>query len=82
MLGKNLLEMLRTESERARILTEKLEMEQALSSSLLQKQEDMSRLRRRATYQQSHLEELEDQTQQLEDSLDVQRKVSWAFCKD
>jgi len=74
--GRALLELLEKESRRARILSDLLEREQRLNSELLNKQEDISRLRRRATYQQTHLDQLEDQAQELEQSLQSQREAA------
>jgi len=74
--GRALLDLLEKESRRAHILSDLLNREQKVNQELVRKQEDISRLRRRATYQQTHLEQLEDQAHELEQSLNQQKKAA------
>ncbi|GBG24645.1 Hypothetical Protein FCC1311_008642 [Hondaea fermentalgiana] len=74
--GRALLDLLEKESRRARILSDLLDREQKMNTDLLGKQEDISRLRRRATHQQAHLEQLEEQAQELEHSLHKQKQAA------
>jgi len=78
--NETLLDLIKSKDDLEMFLRQLLEREHEQNLKLQQKQFDITKLKRRASYQELHLDELEEQTQLLEESLEGATKVSACIC--